>query len=65
VIDVSLIRPGVLVKLADGTEGEVKGSFLSTDGLVLRISTGTGQIVDRNVPIERIIEVTQKQEAKG
>jgi hypothetical protein len=61
VIDVSLIRPGVLVKLADGTEGEVKGSFLSTTGLVLRISTGAGMIVDRNVPVTQILDVVEKK----
>lgn len=55
-IDISKLKAGAVVKLADGAVGEVRGSYLSTDGLVLRVNTGGG-IVDRNVPLDQVMEV--------
>lgn len=59
-IDPMRIKSGVLVKLADGTEGEVRGTYLSMDGIVLRVQTSPGSIVQRNVPIEQILEIIEK-----
>lgn len=56
-IDVSQVKADVKVRLPDGSVGEVKGSYLSTEGLVLRVQMSAGAIVTRNVPIERILEI--------
>ena len=56
-IDIAKIKAGVRVKLSDGTEGQVSGSYLSVDGLVLRVQTSAGSIVHRNVPLDQVVEV--------
>ncbi len=60
-IDVSKIKAGKWVKLDDGTEGEVKGSYLSVDGIVLRVVKQPGSIVAQNVPLSRIVEVMESK----
>lgn len=60
-IDVSKIRHGSRVTMDDGTKGVVKGSYVSVDGLVLRVLQ-TGGIVQRNVPIGHVTEVTDARD---
>lgn len=57
-IDYERLKPGVVVKIDDGTQGVVKGSYLSPDGMVLRILQ-SGGIVQRNVPLRNVIEVVE------
>lgn len=59
-IDYERIKAGVLVRLSDGTEGEVRGSYLAGDGIVFRVQTNPGSIVQRNVPISQIVEIIEK-----
>ena len=56
-VNLSKLKPGVKIKLLDGTVTTVRGSYMSGTGLVLTAREGTGGIVDRNVPIEDVVEV--------
>lgn len=55
-IDIAKIKHGAVVKINDGTQGVVKGSYMSIDGLVLRVLQ-TGGIVQRNVPLKNVTDV--------
>ena len=57
-VDLSVVKLGTKIKLLDGTVLTVRGSYMSSDGIVLTAREGTGGIVDRNVPIGDVVEVT-------
>jgi hypothetical protein len=58
VIDVAKIKAGVKVKLNDGTDGVVKGSYLSSEGIVLMVNK-TGGVVAQNVPLKNVTEILE------
>lgn len=58
-IDVSKLKSGVKVLIADGEVGVVRGSYMSTGGIVITVKTNPSSIVDRNVPLEDIKEIIE------
>lgn len=55
-IDLNTIKLGMTAVINDGTKGVIKGSYMSADGLVLRVLQGGG-IVQRNVPLKWVTKV--------
>lgn len=55
--DINDIKAGVKVTLSDGSEGIVKGSYMSGDGFMLRVLPGGGGIVQRNVRLKDVTGV--------
>lgn len=56
-VDVTKLKPGVTVTLKDGSVVEIKGSFMSNDGLVLTSKPSIGSIVSRNIPLTDIVSI--------
>lgn len=56
-VDVTTLKAGVKVKLTDGTVGTVRGSYMSTEGIVLRVRCSPESACDRNVPLADVAEV--------
>lgn len=53
-IDIKKIKPGKKVKLLDGKTHDVRGCYMSENGIVITVKTRPGSVVDRNVHIEDI-----------
>lgn len=60
-VDAKDIKAGVRVKLADGAAGEVRGSYMSAEGIVLRVATEAGSVVQRNVPLADVVEILERR----
>lgn len=58
-IDLTKLKPGAKVSLKDGTTHEIKGSFMSNEGLVLTSRPSLGSIVSRNIPLDHIVTVSE------
>jgi len=58
-VDVLRLKAGARVKMKDGEVGKVRGSYMSTTGIILTVQTNPSSCVDRNVPLEDIEEVIQ------
>lgn len=54
-IDLTKLKKGALIRTKDGAKLTVRGSYMSTDGVIITANDGGG-IVDRNVPIGDILE---------
>ena len=63
-IDLKKLKPNVKVRLLDGTLLEIRGSYMSTSGLILTAKSRPGSIVDRNIPVEDIVEVIGSEKEK-
>ena len=60
-IDLKKLKPNVKVRLLDGSMLEIRGSYMSSNGLILTAKSRPGSIVDRNIPVEDIVEVIEAQ----
>lgn len=58
-VDISKIKPKSKVKLRSGEEREIRGAYMSPQGLVFTSQYFPGSIVDRNIPLDEIIEVKE------
>lgn len=58
-LDVNDIRKGAKIRVKDGRVLTVRGSFLSTSGLVITAKDGN-QAIDQNVPLQDIEEVVKE-----
>lgn len=56
-VDVTKVKAGAKVKLADGSFGTVRGSYMSAEGIVLRLKMSPDSNCDRNVPLADVLEV--------
>lgn len=56
-VDAALIKAGARVKTRDGREGTVKGSYMSSEGIVLTVQCGGNPIVCDNVPFGDVVAV--------
>lgn len=56
-VDVTKLKSGAKLKLSDGSVGTVRGSYMSTEGLVLRVKMSPDSVCDRNVPLADVTEV--------
>jgi hypothetical protein len=56
-VDASKLRKGVKIKVG-GRILEVRGSYISTTGLVVTAKEG-GMLVDQNIPFEKIEEIKE------
>jgi hypothetical protein len=59
-IDVSKLRPGVKVKMADGETGLLRGSYMTETGIAFTVKTNMQSICDRNVPLADIVEIVEE-----
>lgn len=62
-IDLTKIVPGSVIRIKDGKQGVVRGSYMSTVGLVFTVKSNDKGIVQWNVPAGDIVGVTEKSEA--
>ena len=58
-IDLKKLKPNSKVRLLDGSILEIRGSFMSTTGLVFTAKSKPGSIVDRNIHVEDVAEVIE------
>ena len=56
-VDASKLKKGVKIK-AGGRTLEVRGSYMSSTGLVITAKEG-GMLVDQNIPFEKIEEIKE------
>lgn len=59
-VDISKIKAKSKVKLKNGEVREIRGAYMSPQGLVFTSQVFPGSIVDRNIPAEDIIEVKEE-----
>lgn len=58
-IDITKLKKGAKIRIKDGAVLMVRGSYMSTQGLIITANEGGGGIVDRNVPVADILEVSE------
>lgn len=58
-LDLTKLKPGVLVRLADNSVCKVRGSYMSPEGLALTVKMDAGSICDRNVPLKDVVEIVE------
>lgn len=58
-IDLAKLKTGTTVKMKDGETGTIRGSYMSTDGIVFTVKTSLSSICDRNVPLDQIAEIIE------
>lgn len=58
-VDISKLKTGVKIKMIDGEIGTIRGSYMSTDGIILTVKTNPNSIADRNVPLDKIAEILE------
>lgn len=56
-IDPAQLVKGNRVKLNDGTLTYIFGAYMSSNGLVITTKESPDQLVERNVPVDKIAEV--------
>ena len=56
-IDISTIKPGVKIRTSDGKLLTVRGSYMSSDGLLFTAKSDGKHITDRNIKASEVIEV--------
>lgn len=56
-VDPSMILPGMVVVLKDGAKITLTGVHLSIQGLILRGKENPASAVERNVPLDQVIDV--------
>lgn len=57
-IDIAKIKKGTSIRLKDGRVLIVRGSYMSTGGIIVTANEGGG-IVDQNVPVSDIAELAE------
>ncbi len=60
-VDIAKIRTGVKVTLPGGSVGVVRGSYMSADGLILRVKVGDSGITEQNVPFSKIVNIKEDE----
>lgn len=53
-VDAREIRSGVTVTLTDGSRGVVRGSYMSAEGIVIRVKMSADSVCDRNVTLGQV-----------
>lgn len=56
-VDAREIRSGGTVVLTDGSRGVVRGSYMSAEGIVLRVKMSADSVCDRNVTLDQVAAV--------
>ena len=57
-VDLMTIKPGMTISVKDGSRLVVRGSFMSSDGLMFTARKDESSKVDRNVPASDIVAVS-------
>ena len=55
-IELKKLKPKAKIKLLSGEVLTIRGSYMSPEGIVITAKADAGSVVDRNVPVEDIVE---------